>query len=318
MKRIDIPRPRRPRSFSEKFGREAAFFGSRAGKEAPRWGHIPLVMMCLLGATVLTVAILLLGRLWKVRAVSATDGQLYTAVALTECADVEAGDEMLGFDCAAVAKRLRERLPLLDDVKVRRHLNGTVSIHVTEQTSLYYTRHNMNYYILSADTREVLCVSATPDEARRVGAIYVGVPESARVRVGETLTFVNLPYASEDDTVAEYTTYEAETDEPEQEYAYVLECLEAIMDTPLAARVTGMELGDRYELYFVLDGHIKVRIGSMDELDRKLMLAERSLADKQAAGGMTDTMPTLVDVSDPARIIHRSSPDIVLPDWAGR
>jgi hypothetical protein len=54
----------------------------------------------------------------------------------------------------------------------------------------------------------------------------------------------------------------------------------------------------------------------MDELERKLTLADRSLKDKAASGGIPTGMPTLVDVSDPARIIHRSSPDVELPFWA--
>ena len=111
-------------------------------------------------------------------------------------------------------------------------------------------------------------------------------------------------------------TYELETDVPEKEYAYVFAFVDALMATPLAPRVTGMELGDRYDLWFVLDGRIKVRVGSMDELNRKLTMAERSLADSEASGHMPDDLPVLVDVSDPARIIHRASPEIDLPAWA--
>ena len=35
-------------------------------------------------------------------------------------------------------------------------------------------------------------------------------------------------------------------------------------------------------------------------------------------GGIPAGMPTLIDVSDPARIIYRSSPDIEMPFWAGK
>ena len=35
---------------------------------------------------------------------------------------------MLGFDARAVVRRLRKGLPLLDDVKVSKHLDGTVTI----------------------------------------------------------------------------------------------------------------------------------------------------------------------------------------------
>ena len=315
MKKMRIPRPRRYASFAEKFGRGAAFFGSREKKQRDTYGHLPHLIFGMLGVMVLTLAVLLLGRLWKVTSVSADNGVLYTSAAVLEHADIDVGDEMLGFDRAAVEKRLRERLPLLDEIRIRKGAGGAVTIRFTEVTDLYYTRHNVNYYILNAKTREVLCVTATPQEARRVGAVYVGLPETARVRVGETVTFINLPYEPED-TGTELSTYEVETYEPEVEHAYVFTVVDTLMSSSLASRVVGMELGNRYDLWLVLKGGIKVRLGTTDELERKLSVAERSLAEREEQGGISDTMPTLVDVSDPARVIHRSSPDIKMPDWA--
>ena len=324
MKIFRIPRLQKPRSFSEKFSAEGEFFGSREKKRKgydPKWKRVFLGM---LGGAVLTGGILLAGGLWKVTEVTAADGQFYTASVIKEYAALSPGDQMLGFDGSAVAERLRKGLPLLDGIRVRKHLNGRVTITYREITEVYYTCHNGNYYLinaedLSSDTvgkgGEVLGVFSNPKEARRVGAIYVGLPETARVRVGEPLTFINLPYEP-DSAPEDQVDYELETDEPAVEYAYVLEFIEALMTSPLAPRVTGMELGDRYDIRFVLDRRILVSVGSMDELDRKLNLVGRSLEDREAAGKDDGTLPVLVDVSDPARIIHRASPDVILPQWA--
>ena len=315
MKKIRIPRPRKTRNFSEKFGRNSRPFGSGEKHTPADYGSIPFLMLCMLGGVLLTVAVMLLGKLWKVTDVTATEGSYYSSSAVVASLGVEAGDEMLGFDGFAVIKELRQRLPLLDRVKVRKHLNGTVSVTFTEVEELYYTQHNQNYYIIDAKTHEVLCVMAKPDEARRVGAVYLGLPECTRVRVGEELSFVVLPYAPETEA-PEISTYELETDEPERENAYVFDFVEALMSSSLSERVVGMELGDRYDLWLVLQGGIRIRVGDMEELERKLTLADRSLQDKAASGGIPDGMPTLVDVSDPTRIIHRSAPDVELPDWA--
>jgi cell division septal protein FtsQ len=269
----------------------------------------------MLGTALLTVAILFLGKLWKVGAVTVEDGQYYTASVVLSSAGIEAGDEMLGFDGFTVARELREKLPLLNKVTVRKSLSGSVSIRFTEAESLYYTCHNQNYYIVNAETREVLCVSSKPDEARRVRAVYLGLPECTRVRVGEELTFVNLPYTPETDA-PEISTYELETDEPEKENAYVFEFVETLMDSSLSERVIGMELGDRFDLWLVLRGGIRIRVGTMDELERKLAVADRALRDKAESGAYPNGLPILVDVSDPARIIYRVSPEIELPDWA--
>ena len=315
MKKIRIPRRPKRLPFKEKFARDARPFGSGERYTSPDLGSIPLLLLCMLGAVILTVGVMLLGKLPKVTSVSAEDGTYYTAAAVLAHAGIEAGDEMLGFDGFAKAKELKKSLPLMDKVKIRKHLNGSVTVSFTEVGKLYYTCHNQNYYIINAETREVLCVAGDATEARRVGAIYLGLPECTRVRVGEELTFINLPYAPETDS-PELSTYELETYEPERENAYVFEFVEILMNSSVAERVVGMELGDRFDLWLVLRGGIRIRVGTMDELERKLTLADRSLQDKAASGGIPAGMPTLVDVSDPARIIHRSSPDVELPFWA--
>lgn len=315
MKKIRIPRRPKRLPFKEKFARDARPFGSGERYTSPDLGSIPLLLLCMLGVVILTVGVMLLGKLPKVTSVSAEDGTYYTAAAVLAHAGIEAGDEMLGFDGFAKAKELKKSLPLMDKVKIRKHLNGSVTVSFTEVEKLYYTCHNQNYYIINAETREVLCVAGDATEARRVGAIYLGLPECTRVRVGEELTFINLPYAPETDS-PELSTYELETYEPERENAYVFEFVEILMNSSVAERVLGMELGDRFDLWLVLRGGIRIRVGTMDELERKLTLADRSLQDKAASGGIPAGMPTLVDVSDPARIIHRSSPDVELPFWA--
>ena len=315
MKKIRIPRPPKYRSFAEKFGKGVCPFGSMEKHKSPDYGSVPALLLYMMCTVILTVAVLFLGKLWKVGVVTAEDGRYYTAAVVLNSAGIEAGDEMLGFDGFAKAKELKKSLPLIDKVKIRKHLNGAVTISFTEVESLYYTCHNQNYYLINAETHEVLNVAGDAAEARRVGAVYLGLPECTRVRVGEELTFINLPYAPETDA-PEISTFELETYEPERENAYVFEFVEILMKSSVAERVVGMELGDRYDLWLVLRGGIRIRVGTMDELERKLTLADRSLKDKAASGGIPAGMPTLVDVSDPARIIHRSSPDVELPFWA--
>lgn len=312
---LSIPKPRKVKTFNEKFGPDSVPFGNGKPETPASVGHIPLYLACALGAAILCLVFLLLIRLWEVSDVTAEDGQLYSAPLLVEKCGVVSGDEYWGFDTWDVSRRLKAELPLIEKATVRRHLDGTISISVTEQTNLYYTRHNVNYYIISAEDQEVLCVDATPDESRRVGAVYLGLPASTRVRVGDKLSYVNLPYAPETEGY-EYTTYEVETDEPAVEYAYVDDFIDTVMKTPLAPRITGMELGDRYGIYMVLDHRIKIEIGDMNELTRKLQMAQETLTRQEANGGISTAMPTLITVSDPAVSTVRTAPDIDMPDWA--
>ena len=158
------------------------------------------MVLCALGGAVLTGALLISVGFWRVTEVTAEDGQFYTAAVVKEYAGLHAGDRMLGFDKAAVEERLKAGLPLLENIRIRRHLDGRVSISYGEITDVYYTCHNENYYLISAedegkeDGYEVLGAFSNSKEARRVGAVYVGLPEATRVRVGEPLTFIDLPY----------------------------------------------------------------------------------------------------------------------------
>lgn len=312
MKRFRIPRPRKYRGFSEKFGRDAVFFGSQK-HEKPDVGSMPLLLLCMLGVAVLTLGILFLGKLWRVESVHAEDGRYYTAAEVLEVSGIRTGNEMLGFDGFAVAKELKKEFPLLERVKIRKQLNGRVTVTFTEVEELYYTQHNVNYYIINAKTREVLCIFATPDEARRVGALYLGLPACARVRVGEELSFVNLPYAPETE-IPEIATYEFETDEPAVENAYVFEFAEILMASGLADRVVGMELGDRYDIRFALEGGILVRVGGMEELDRKLAKVVEQVEQGTPEIYTENGLSVLLDVTDPARVFL--SPNTVLPPWA--
>ncbi len=314
MKRPILPRPHRPRSFGDKFGRNAVHFGSPQKHEPPPKTHLPRILLCLGGVFVLCIIAVILGRLPKVGKVSAEGGRIYSAEVMLHYADIHTGDALLGFDSGDVERQMKEYMPLISKAHVRKHLNGDVTITATEHTKLYYTCHNRNYYIFTQDDLTVLCALPNADEARRVGAVYIGLPESARVRVGKKITFVNLPYAPETQP-GELSTYEVETDEPKVEYAYVFDFADTLMDSPLAARVKGMELSDRYDLWFVLDGRIRISVGDMSELEDKLESVRRALEDRDASGVDSGELPLSVDVSAPTRIVFRASPEVDIPAW---
>ena len=82
MKKIRIPRRPKRLPFKAKFARDARPFGSGERYTSPDLGSIPLLLLCMLGAVILTAAVMLLGKLPKVTAVSAEDGTYYTAAAV--------------------------------------------------------------------------------------------------------------------------------------------------------------------------------------------------------------------------------------------
>ncbi len=305
---------RRPKSYGEKFGKNAAFFGTDIPiKQRFRTRRIlKRAFWSLFVAGLLLGLLLTLTCFWTVSTVSVKGGARYTVEELADASGIQTGDLMMSFDTATVAARLRAACPLLKSVRLDRSLNGEVTISVTEEERLYYTCHNQNYYLLSAESFRVLEVSGQSDRWIDLGPVYLGLPEEARLRRQEVLTFDYLPYLPSG-AGDELVTYEVETGRAEEQYAYVYTVLDAVMNSPLSGRITGLELGNRYNLWLVLDGRIKVMLGSVSELDRKLSLIMVVL-DGQASSG---TLPALLDVSDPTEVGYRESEEIDLPEWVG-
>ncbi len=264
-----------------------------------------VVMVAAMGAC---TAALWVGSLWKIADVTVEGCAYYAPAAVAEQAGVTTGDEFLGVDTWVIEGRIKEAFPLIERVKVSKHLNGDVTVSVTEYADLYYTCHNQNYYVLSAADLTVLEIASDGDAYRGMGATYIGFPAEARVRVGEPLTYAYLPFA---DGEAE-TLYDTRAEDPNEEYAYVANAIGIVLAWAQADRVTGMELTDRYAMYIVLDGRIKITVGKSTDLARKLDLAARILETECPEG----TAPVILDVSHPDTASIREDAAYVLPDWA--
>lgn len=299
------------RSFDRKFGRKDSWKG-RGNTPLWPWKACFWSLLCLMAAIVLTVALLLLSGLWKVSSVTVVGNIQYPAEELVEASGITVGDRMGDFDRKGVAEKLMAEYPLVRSVKVSRRLNGKVILKVTEETDLYYTCHRENYYLVSAKDLTVLGIASYGEEYRGYGAIYLGFPEEARLTVGEKVRFEYLPYEPVSQP-EEMATFEIETQEPQEEYSYVWEFVDKMMTSPMKGRITGVDTSDKYDLYLVFDGHIKIRFGNMKNLDDKIDLAVTILKEKIDGS----TMPALLDVSNIKEGSFRANPDIKLPEWAG-
>ncbi len=299
------------RSFARKFGRHTPWKGRGYTPLWP-WQLCFWLILVLSSVMILTGAMLAVSQLWKVTSVTVEGTDRYDPEVIAEASEIRVGESVMNFDAASVKKCLQSDYPLIRNVKIQRKLNGAVILKITEETHLYYTCHHSNYYLISAEDRTVLGVSSYDAEYREYSAMYLGLPEEARVRVGEKISFAYLPYEPVSPPEAA-ATYEIVTAEAEEEYAYVWSFLEAVQKTEaLKERVTGAELSDRYDLYLIFDGYVKVRFGSIKELQRKLEIAVE-IMEMNLDGSR---VPAVVDVSDTSKSTFREDPDMVLPDWA--
>lgn len=301
----------RPYSFRELFLTKGHFGNRAIARKHVRAKRV--VHGCMVGLSILLV--LAVGLTFGSMAWVVTDLRVEGAVGydgdeLLTISGIRIGDRMLGFDTSAVEAQLQTKCPLLATVEVERAMDGTVSISVTEEKRFLWTSHYQNEYLLSADTLRVIAVDSSSDTWKSMNAQYIGLPEEAWLQVGETLTYRYLSYPAEGEAAdAEVTTPSGQT--AMEYFRYVGTVRDAILGSSLGTRVTGMELGDRYDLWFLLDGRIKVCLGDADSLTYKLSQAELVLSRQQS----TD-IKAVLDVSDPAQVSYREVPDMELPAWA--
>lgn len=299
------------RSFKKKFGRHSPWAGRGYTPVWP-WKACFFALLGLISSALVITAFLLIGNLWKVTEVTVEGTVQYDAADVAMAVGIEAGDGMISFDRGTVRENLRADYPLIRSFSIHRKLNGKVTVKVTEETELYYTCHHSNYYLIAADDMTVLGVTSYGEIYRGYGAVYLGLPEEARVRVGEKITYAYLPYEPVSPPEA-LATYEIVTGEAEDEYAYVKTFVDTVMNHgSMQGRITGMELGDRYDLYLIFDGHVKIRFGSIKELSRKLEVAVEILAKELDGSGTL----AVLDVSDPTKSTYREDSELILPDWA--
>ncbi len=298
------------RSFAQKFGKEGSFAQGKEPSVIPWRVLFWVIFSCGVGM-ILTAALVALGLCWRVSKVEVKGSEFHEAEAVIEAAGISEGDLVLGFDAGDVERALRETYPILRSVQIQRYPDGSVILNVSEEETLYYTCHRTNYYLISGDGMRVIHISSEDALYRAYGAIYLGLPEEAELKVGKRIDFSFLPYEPVGQPEQEQFTYEIVTGEADEEYAYVLSLTEMLEESPFFASLDGLDAADRYDLYFVCNRRIMVRLGDTKELDRKLEQALYIITHEMK----TDEIPAVIDVSDPAKSTLRQNPELEMPAW---
>ncbi|MBQ7316663.1 MAG: FtsQ-type POTRA domain-containing protein [Clostridia bacterium] len=297
------------RSFAKKFGQGSTSQGRGYTPLWP-WKACFYTILGLGIALVVSALLLILANAWKVDTVKVEGAEKFSADALLYAAGISADDSMMSFGERGVTEKLQAVHPLIRDVRIKRSLNGTVTLQVSEEETVYYTCLRSNYYLISAEDLKVMGVASEGDLFKSYGAMYIGFPEEARLTVGKKVEFAYLPYEPVS-APEEVATYEVETEEADEEFAYVWDFVNTVCDSSLSGHITGMELSDRYDLYLVYDGYIRIRFGNTQDMDRKLRLAE-DILQKENDG---EKIPAEMDVSA-TKGTYREIPDLSLPAWA--
>ncbi len=239
--------------------------------------------------TLLCTAVLLLGFLllilpcFKVKEIKVTGDPGITAVEdIKTATGVEIGDEVIGLSPNEIMKNVKEKCPniIVERVSVT---PSAVKLTVRARASLYMEYAGKWF---SMD-RDLQVLSVSDDETAYEGLMKIRLPDIAGVTVGFPVAFLDV-----------------ETDR-----AYITTMLELLDELTLTNRVDLLDVSEKFNVSYVMDGSTRIVLGKVSDLAVKLELAEQILL---ARDGVSEF--AVVDVSDYKKSTYRpmSSFDLLM------
>lgn len=217
----------------------------------------------------------------------------YSSEQIVQALGVNLEENIFSFDPASKAAALEQVFPMLENIRVERDYPGTVVIQVTEAQPAYTMQTSGGWLTLSASLKILSKDAAQP---AGLATLYGGEPVSTTP--GEQLDFAAAPAASS--AAASESADSAASSETEAETDQRLESLNTLMSAldsyGMLGDATRMEFADTEEMAFLYQDRISVLLGTLNELDYKLKLAQYVLLNQDGKGcAATDT--GLLDLS---------------------
>ena len=217
----------------------------------------------------------------------------YASEQILQALGVHTEENIFSFDPGQKSKELEKVFPMLEFIHVERQYPGTVVVQVTEAQPTYAMQVEGGWLTLSASLKILSKDAAQP---AGLATLYGGEPVSTTP--GEQLDFAAAPAASSaaaSESADSAASSEAET-ETDQRLASLNTLMSALDSYGMLGDATRMEFADTEEMAFLYQNRISVLLGTLNELDYKLKLAQYVLLNQDGKGcAATDT--GLLDLS---------------------
>lgn len=198
----------------------------------------------------------------------------YSSQSILQALEVHLEENIFSFEPDSRAQALERQFPLLESIRVVRKYPGTVVVQVTEAVPTYAIQSDIGWLTLS-EKLKILALNAQPPQGLTV--LYGGT--LSRAVPGEQLSFAALDEGEETAPMERLNSLR-----------------QKLTEYQLLADVTRIEFADGEQLAFLYQDRISVLLGTLNELDYKLKLAQYVLFNRDGKGcAATDT--GLLDLS---------------------
>lgn len=214
----------------------------------------------------------------------------YTSEQILQALGVHAEENIFSFDPAQKSQELEKVFPMLEFIHVQRQYPGTVVVQVTEAQPAYAMQTDSGWLTLSGSLKII-----AKDSAQPVGlaTLYGGEPVSTNP--GDQLEFAAEAVA---DSAASDSAASSEAAQPAEDkrLASLTELMDALNTHGMLGDVTRIEFADPEQMAFLYQNRISVLLGTLNELEYKLKLADYVLLN-QDGKGCAETDTGLLDLS---------------------
>lgn len=211
----------------------------------------------------------------------------YSSEQIVQALGVNLEENIFSFDPASKAAALEQVFPMLENIRVERDYPGTVVIQVTEAQPAYTMQTSGGWLTLSASLK---ILSSDGVQPTGLPTLYGGEPVSQTP--GTQLSFEQpAPASSAASDSAASDSASGTAEEAGDKRLDSLNTLLAALDAlGMRGDVTRIEFADPEEMSFLYQDRISVLLGTLNELDYKLKLAQHVLLNADGSGcAATDT-----------------------------
>ena len=216
----------------------------------------------------------------------------YSSEQIVQALGVNLEENIFSFDPASKAAALEQVFPMLENIRVERDYPGTVVIQVTEAQPAYTMQTSGGWLTLSASLKILSSDAAQP---AGLPTLYGGEPVSQTP--GTQLSFEQPAPASSaasDSAASDSAASDSASGTAEEAGDKRLDSLNTLLAAldalGMRGDVTRIEFADPEEMSFLYQDRISVLLGTLNELDYKLKLAQHVLLNADGSGcAATDT-----------------------------
>jgi len=217
------------------------------------------VLLFLLASVILLIGLWISYRtFFRVEAVTAAASPHYTAEELIAAAGIPEDARLYSFSSLDIGENIKRACPYVLSVSVKRIMPDRIEITVTEDTAIFYGDIFGETWLFSGSLR-VLERSA---EKNPEGYIRLKLPAVEKAVAGQVLVFRDGDMN-----------------------VYAEELLLTVQEAVLFRRMNWIDLRDKNELVMVCDSLYLLKLGSAEDADIKLRIAETVLKDEVFKGG---------------------------------